>query len=284
LVAALEQVTEFYPLAVRLEGREMPRHEFLEGALYRGVIDGIEVGFATAFEWKWNYYGENNWNFYGARIRGPFRQFAGLLDAAKIGAELDIHTRFNVLQTARVKLQMPDRRAIIQDEFFREFVRKAHAAAYRFFQEQERHVLPFKDWRDAKELGVVVPEAVCLLKSWQAPPCDENVEPLFGRPEQRLLPEASGVLLVERDVPDAHTLDAALQCGAALDGVLYEEKPKYAGYAWYDRCLELLTRQCCSMGFSMTIGRKRQSGQPKSRLKSQSQSPDRRSGTAACPP
>jgi hypothetical protein len=43
------------------------------------------------------------------------------------------------------------------------------------------------------------------------------------------------VLLVERDVPDAHRLDAALQCGAALDGVLYEEKPKYAGYAWYDR-------------------------------------------------
>ncbi|HEY6770267.1 MAG TPA: hypothetical protein VI386_36455 [Candidatus Sulfotelmatobacter sp.] len=64
---------------------------------------------------------------------------------------------------------------------------------------------------------------------------DENVEPLFGHPEQRVLPDASGVLLVERDVPDAHTLEAALQCGAALDAVLYEEKPGYAGYAWYDR-------------------------------------------------
>jgi hypothetical protein len=235
LVAALERVSEFCPLEVRLDGQPLPRHDFLEGALHREMIDGIEVGFATAFAWKWNYYRDDNWNFYGARIREPFRQFTGLLDATKTGSELDIHARFNVLQTARVKLQLPDRRAIIQDEFFREFVRKAHAAAYRFFQTQERHALPFKDWQEAKELGVELPEAVCLLASWHASPQDENVEPLFGHPEQRLLPDASGVLLVERDVPDAHTLDAALQCGAALDGVLYEEKPEYAGYAWYDR-------------------------------------------------
>lgn len=235
LVGALERVTEFYPLVVRLEGRELPRHEFLEGALYREVIDGIEIGFATAFEWKWNYYRDGNWNFYGARIHESFRPFIGLLDAAKDRSALNVHARFNVLQTARVKLQLPDRRAIIQDEFFREFVRKAHAAAYRFFQTQERHALPFKDWQEAKELGVELPEAVCLLTSWHASPQDENVEPLFGHPERRLLPDASGVLLVERDVPDAHTLEAALQCGAALDGALYEEKPEYAGYAWYDQ-------------------------------------------------
>lgn len=169
-MGALERVTEFYPLVVRLEGRELPRHEFLEGAPYWERIDGIEVGFATAFEWRWNYYRDDNWNFYGARIHESFRPFAGLLDAAKDRSALNIHARFNVLQTARVKLQLPDRRAIIQDEFFRQFVRKAHAAAYRFFQTQERHALPFKDWQEAKELGVELPEAVCLLASWHASP------------------------------------------------------------------------------------------------------------------
>jgi hypothetical protein len=145
LVTALERVSEFCPLEVRVDSQQLPRHDFLEGALYREMIDGIEVGFATAFEWKWNYYRDDNWNFYGARIREPFRHFTGLLDPAKCGAELNIHARFNVLQAAHVKLQLPDRRAIIQDEFFQEFVRKAHAVPYRFFQTQERHVLPFKD-------------------------------------------------------------------------------------------------------------------------------------------
>ena len=235
LVGALERVTEFYPLAIRLDGRELPRHDFLEGALYREQIDGIEVGFATAFEWKWNYYGDGNWNFYGSRIREPFRQFTGIVDSENSRSPLTVYARFNVLETARVKLQLPDRRAIIQDEFFGEFVRKAHAEAYRFFQTQERHALPFKDWKDAKELGVELPEAVCLLTSWHASPQDENAEPLVAHPEQRLLLDATGVLLVERDVPDTHTLEVALQCGSALDGVLYEEKPEYAGYAWYDR-------------------------------------------------
>jgi len=235
LLAALGRVSEFCPLEVRIDGQPLPRHDFLEGALYREMIDGIEVGFATGFAWRWNYYRDDNWNFYGARIREPFRYFTGLLDAAKAGSELNIHARFNVLQTAHVKLQLPDRRAIIQDEFFREFVRKAHAAAYRFFQTQASHALPFQDWQEAKELGVVLPEAVRLLKSWHADPQDENVEPLFGYPERRLLPDASGVLLVERGVPDAHTLEGALQCGATLQRELYEEKPEYAGYAWYDR-------------------------------------------------
>jgi len=36
-------------------------------------------------------------------------------------------------------------------------------------------------------------------------------------------------------VPDTHTLEVALQCGATLQRELYEEKPEYAGYAWYDR-------------------------------------------------
>lgn len=112
LVGALERVTEFYPLAIRLDGRELPRHDFLEGALYREQIDGIEVGFATAFEWKWNYYGDGNWNFYGSRIREPFRQFTGIVDSENNRSPLTVYARFNVLETARVKLQLPDRRAI----------------------------------------------------------------------------------------------------------------------------------------------------------------------------
>jgi hypothetical protein len=82
--------------------------------------------------------------------------------------------RFNVLQASRVKLQLPDRRAIIEDEFLTSFLSKARVAAYRFLQKQERHALPFRNWKEAKELGVLLPEAACFtpgtLRHWMTAP------------------------------------------------------------------------------------------------------------------
>ena len=238
LRGALERVGEFYPLEVRLDGEPLPRHEFLEGALYRELIDGIEVGFSTAFTWRhsppWH---DLNWNFYGARVHHAFDQFTGVLGRNKDGPPATVYARFNVLETGRVKLQLPDRRGIIEDEAFSEFQRKARAAAYRFFQTQEQHVLPFRNWKEAQELGVELPEAATLLTSWHATPLDDNLDPVFGRSEQRLLSGLSNVILVDRDLPNAHTLEGALHCGASLEPsvVLYQEQNQYDGYSWYDR-------------------------------------------------
>jgi hypothetical protein len=240
LIGALERVAEFYPLEVSLEGQQLQRHDFLEGALYRESIDGIEVGFSTAFKWGWHWR-DLNWNFYGARIREPFEAITGLLGTAKNGPPSEIHARFNVLEIARVKLQLPDRRGIIQDDFLRDFERKARAAAYRFFQGQQHHALPFKNWKEAKTLGVDLSEAAYLLTSWHASPQDDNIEPLFGHSERQLLKDVSNAILVARDLPDAHTLEAALHCGASVEGNLYEEKAEYNGYSWYDGLPRIVT-------------------------------------------
>ena len=235
LIAALKGVTEFYPLEVRLEGHALPRYDFLAGALYRELIDGIEVGFSTAFERGFHYYHEGNWNFYGARIHQAFDSFTGLLGGTKGDSVSTIYARFNVLVTGRVKLQLPDRRGIIQDDFLKEFEQKARAAAYRFFQTQLQHVLPFRNWKEAKALGVDLPEAVHLLTSWHAESRDDGIEPLLGYPETGIITDLTNVILADRDLLNAHTLDAALHSAANFPGNLYREEPGYAGYAWYDR-------------------------------------------------
>lgn len=233
LIAALKQVTEFCPLEVRLEGQSLPRHDFLNGALYRELIDGIEVGFGVAFEHGYSYH-DTNWNFYGTRIHRPFGSFTGLLDENKRSVST-IYARFNVLETGRVKLQLPDRRGVIEDEFLKEFERKARAAAYRFFQTQSQHVLPFRNWKEARALGIDLPEAAHLLTSWHAESRDESIEPLLGNPEAGIITDLTNVILADRDLLNAHTLDAALHSGANFPGTLYREEPGYAGYAWYDR-------------------------------------------------
>ena len=234
LTAALERVTEFCPVEVRLDGRALERHDFLEGSLYRETIDGIEVGFATQFSWNWGCHNDGNWNFYGARIHQPFAAITGLLDSQDQEPRT-IYARFNVLEAARVRLQLPDRRAIIQDASFHAFQRKARAAAYRFFQTQARHALPFQNWKEAKELGVTLPEAAVLLKTWHAEPMDDGVDPLFGRPTTEVPTDLSQAILVDRWLSHGHTLEGALHSGAELSGVLYCENPEYAGYPWYNQ-------------------------------------------------
>jgi hypothetical protein len=235
LLTALENVAEFCPIAVFIDNRELPHHDFLDGALYRETIDGIEVGFATNFTYRYNTFRDLNWNFYGARIDHPVTPITGFLLPGTI-APVALHMRFTVLEASRVKLQLPDRRAIIEDEFLTSFLSKARAAAYRFLQKQERHALPFRNWKEAKELGISLPDAACLLYTWHATPLDDGIEPLFGYPEHGLLPSCDDVILVTASVPNEHTIEAAFHSGAALPGNLYKEEAQFAGYSWYD-CL-----------------------------------------------
>lgn len=232
LVGALDRVTEFFPLEVWLDGSLLPRHDFLEGSLYRETIDGIEVGFAIKFE-HGQAYEDLNWNFYGARLRHAPLEVKGLLPRGQT-EPLTVYARFQVLETAVVKLQLPDRRGVLEDDQLRQFQRKAYAAAYRFFQSQPQHALPYRNWQEAKELGVLLPEAAYLLTTWHAEPSEDYVDSPFADSQTRVLPNLDKVILVERYLPNSHTFEGALNSGATIDGVLYKEQPHFAGYDWYD--------------------------------------------------
>jgi hypothetical protein len=235
LIHAAKQVSEFCPMQVFVNGEEVVQHDFLEGALYRETIDGIEVGFGTSFRWRFGYR-DDNWNFHGTLIREPFEGISGLLRLDQFGKwQIEtLQARFNVVEVGRVKLQLPDRRAIVQDQRLREFEAKVRAAAYRFFATQEHHTLPFVRWKEARSLDVVLREASPLLKTWHASPLDDGIDPFFGSIEEHLLPSVNDVLLVPRYIPNQHSLEAALETGSQLDRELYQADEQYAGYSWYD--------------------------------------------------
>lgn len=229
---ALEAVARFGPLDVRVNGESLPRYDFLEGEIHRETIDGIEIGFATTFAHDIGFVRPQNWNFYGALLHEHFPTFAGILDPSR--GDLDLKARFNVLETGRIKLQLPDRSSVIRSDFLTAFERKARAAAYRCFQKQAQHTLPFACWKEAGELGVVLPEATSLLTTWTVSARDDSIDPLFGRGKTEILSNLNRVLLVTTGLPNEYTLQAALHSGAKLDFLLYEEKSEYRGYSWYD--------------------------------------------------
>jgi hypothetical protein len=251
LLATLKVVSEFFPVEVRVNGESLVRHDFLESALHREWIDGIEVGFGTDFRWS-DGYGAGNWNFHGLRIRHSVDGIAGLLEFSEHRGwhSQTLEMRFNVLETGRVKLQLPDRHAIVEDEQFREFITKAKAAGYRFLQAKEVHTLPFKDWTEAKLLGVELPEASALLTTWHAAPLDDNLDPLFGQFETKLLADTTAVMLTSRDLENRHTLEAAL-LGTTFEHELYQECGQFEGYKWYDALPRITETSVLADGVSL---------------------------------
>jgi hypothetical protein len=157
-----------------------------------------------------------------------------LLGFTSDGSPTQLHVRFNVHETSRVKLQLPDRRGVIEDDFLAGFKQKVTAAAYRCFQAQNEHSLAYKDWQEGKHLGVELPEAAPILRSWHAHPADYSEADLFGSPAMLRVTDPSNAVLIDPELPNTHTLEAALHSGATFDGVLFEKKPEFAGYAWYD--------------------------------------------------
>lgn len=234
LIAALQRAAEFCPVTIALSGSPLPQRDFLEGSLYRERIEGIEVGFAPSFTNGYHSYGDTNWNFYGARLKHTLPSVPGYLPPDTV-CPGSLHVRCNVFDTGKVKLQLPDRRAIIEDEFFLEFQRKVRAAAYRFLATQSHHALPFWNWQEARDLGVKLPEAAFLLTTWHAEPPDDGVDRLFGYPTQKLLSDVTSVVLVSVNIDDSFTFEGALQSDAKIEGQLYQENRSFIGYDWYDK-------------------------------------------------
>jgi hypothetical protein len=70
LAAALSHAARFFPLETRLNGEVLTRGDFLEGALYREIIDGIEIGFASSFTHDWNCYRGRELEFLRSPVAG----------------------------------------------------------------------------------------------------------------------------------------------------------------------------------------------------------------------
>ncbi len=204
------------------------------------MIDGIEVGFASHFHWNYGMK-DDNWNFHGLCIRNSFDSTSGLLsfDQRDGWSRGQLHARFNVLETGRVKLQLPDRRSIVQDERLQEFHLKVRAAVYRFFQSQERHALSFTKWKEAQAMGVMLPEAAPLLRTWHAPAADDYLDPFFAPVKTHLLTSVSDVCIVAIELPNKHSFEGALQSPPSPPYRFYQEEGKFEGYSWYDALPQL---------------------------------------------
>ncbi|PDH69924.1 MAG: hypothetical protein CNE89_00595 [Sphingomonadaceae bacterium MED-G03] len=132
---------------------------------------------------------------------------------------------------------------MVENAALEELRAAAKAAIYRAIEKSASHRLSFDDWREAADLGVMLPAADQRLYRWQ-PARAENAATLVGE-----LVQASAACVMPEFGPEiAQPFDRALRSNSGFSEILVEPEPNFAGYSWYDDLPRL--RNCAFIIFA----------------------------------
>ncbi len=131
--------------------------DFLEGALYIKEYEGVRIG--VTLSGRYNY---SRCNFHGSVIDLKNNDALYLHDVLIPKERQDLgHLRidFDVLETTRVRLQLPDRSSIVEDDQYKALCQEARIALYEFLAMQSQHQASYAKYKEAHKLGVELKES-----------------------------------------------------------------------------------------------------------------------------
>lgn len=239
LLPVVKKCVLFYPFPVYFEGNEIERQEFLQGAVYRQMWHGLEIGVKLGYH-------KNMINFYGLVIE----QRLAIVDQKKItawGLSYETFSVFiNVVDASDLKLVLPARKEAVQNEFFRELQKESYRVIYRYINTLTSHNLSYQDWVHARSLGVVLPEAEKQLVIYQpgAPAIDRFDD---GTPEMQKVDEKALVFAADCSLPQAQLFCRGFR-KTELNYTLCKSENIYEGYQWYD-ALPVISKFSISLEF-----------------------------------
>lgn len=221
----VELAARHFPIAVSLDGIPQTRTPFLEGAVHRKAVDGIEIGiFPRQF-----YTQESNINFHGLTLH---HRLPTLIDTD----HNHWSARIEIIDAPDLHLVLPARKELVENERSLALDSQVKTALFEAIKAHcdkgGHHDLRKSQWDEAAAHGIVLPEARALLRNWQPETADEY----GGRNEDPPCAPKSDALLVPGFEPcDALMLERACElAGSAPLGQMLRAKPGYEGYGWYD--------------------------------------------------
>jgi len=207
-----------------LNGQEISRQDFLSDALYIESWQGLRIGLCYTYQWK----AGATINFYGLVLEQR------LPNLCCNGRTLFLH--LDVVDCPQLKLVLPARKEVVQDEFWSSLTIEVQRILYRYVATLPHHDLSHQHWQKAKSLGIELSAARACLDEF-TPAIADSYALEKGQP--MLITERS--LLVEIDAlaySEQQVFWRAFQ-QAQLDYEPVAPNQDYGGYPWYDRLLRL---------------------------------------------
>ena len=237
--AALASVATYGPIDVILNGAALPRKDFLADAVMVREFGGVRIGiFDDNDSWR----RRDAVNFYGSVISHTGQNLS-ISDVLPVpldhgqSSTKSLYARFDVIDTSCIRLKLPDRTAIVEDEKYKALVREARIAMFEYLASQQLHCAPYAIYEEAHQLGVVLKEA----SPWMRPFCvlsNEDNERFGEESRSRTIVDSFRCALVSLDAdpasPEPFTFEMAFRHFEKLPLVPMAVDHSFRGYSWYD--------------------------------------------------
>jgi hypothetical protein len=237
---ALKEIVRFGSVDVTLDGEMLPREDFLKDSLFTKTVNGVRIGVLTGGGYN------THCNFHGSvtdiRTGGDvFRLENVLLPAAELrySTPSDIYVKLDVVETSSLHLKLPDRTEVVQDDAFKALIRESRIAMFEYLATLPAHCMSYKQFLEAEELGITLPEASPLLKDFYVRARDSNHDEAFSDLAviyPRIV-NPSEVAFVEGIDEDEDRTGFAFEMGFAYFFKLWlrpvQLEPRFKGFSWY---------------------------------------------------
>ena len=233
----VQDASEYYPVPVRLNGKTLPRTDFLKTAVHTETWKGLRLGVLTS---KSAALEKNKINFHGLVVRNVDLPTVTSITVGRHGLPVNWWVDVDVIDCPDLELLLPARQGVIENRFLKELQTESRRAIYRAMLECSTETdISFEDWAHARELGVQMPEPKPMLQPWSARHADTWDDPhdsfcyhspvnAAGEGEQRSL-----LMIADMDHGDEVTLERAFKKTGFKRPVLRKKAALY-GYSWYD--------------------------------------------------
>lgn len=231
----LTRVALFGPVKVMLNGVILPRQDFLNEAISIKEVEGVRIGVFPAH----GGYHETEMNFYGNTIKAVDNGFR--LEDVRLGnpSGASLSVRLDVRSASRLRLKLPDRTAVVEDEAFAELKKQARIAMYEALRDIEGgHTASFVQFEEARTLGVELCAPVLYLRRFAV--TNEDAESFGGEfdyTREAYDPSRVAIVKLDNDREDyfPFTFEQALETHPLPEGrtAVYPE-PRFVGYPSYD--------------------------------------------------
>lgn len=223
VAAVVKKCSCYYPLPVILNGREVERQEFLANSIDRHSWRGLRIGVTQSCA-------GDRINFYGLVVGQR------LPTVREVRGYKKYEVRIEVADAPELKLVLPARKEVVENDFFEEVKIACYRAIYSCVATVDSHALGFQHYRRANTWGINLPPASAQLELYEPQQADGNRE---WRTEQFVTPENAIIVAADLDAPEAQIFWRGVE-RADLPYTFYHAEPEFAGYHWYDAILQLI--------------------------------------------
>lgn len=218
VTATVQAAALHYPLPVVCDGVPCARRDFLHDAVFIEEACGCRIGV-----FRDDAACERRLNFHGLQVACQLPMIG------EVGCPLRWSIRIDVVDAPDLKLVLPARKEVVENDAVAALRVAAERATYRAIAQEPAHRMSFTAWARARDRGVELPPAEAGLPRWIPATADDGIR------SSPTMVTGEPMLIVPR-------LEPAL--GQAARGIFrqpyfttaqaVEAQDGFAGYAWYD--------------------------------------------------